>query len=749
MTHPRLIVVSNRLPVKVSKVNGKLVYEPGPGGLATAMSSLENTENTIWIGWPGISSDELTVDDKKAIRKELDKRGCYPVFLSSKQIQKFYDGYANGTIWPLFHYFQSITTHHADFWEEYKKVNQLYEAAVTKYAESESTIWIHDYQLMLLPQLIRTELPESSIGFFLHIPFPSYEIFRLLPNRKEIIEGLLGADLVGFHTYDYARHFLSAVLRTLGLDNKMSSVIMGERIVRADVFPIGIDYEKFANASKSQVVKIEIASLTKTFKDQRVVLSVDRLDYSKGILERLEAFDEFLKKNPRWHTKITLVVVAVPSRIDVGAYQHMREDIERAVSRVNGNYATVSWTPISYQFKSVPFEQLVGLYCRADIALITPLRDGMNLVAKEYIASKQTQSGVLIISEMAGVADELPEAIRVNPNDKAGLVKALETALRMTQTEQRHRLSIMKNRLSRYTIARWAQDYLEQLSMVKARRSAHDLNILTPEITTEIVAKYKVAKKRLLLLDYDGTLTNFVSDIRPLSSKPTSKLLRILKKLGHAQENEIMVVSGRPKRALEAWFSKLKIALVAEHGAWVKDHGKWMARSDYSPNWKEKILPILEAINERTPGAFIENKQFSLVWHYRNVSPELAYVRKASLKHDVEKPLRDSDIHMFQGNQIIEFKPQFITKGATAKQKLSEGGYDFVLAIGDDYTDEDMFEALPVDAITIKVGLTSSNARYHVSSVDQVHTFLAALAATQGKQPVDLKPATTVQNIEN
>jgi trehalose 6-phosphate synthase/phosphatase len=727
---PSLIVVSNRLPISVSKVNGNLAFQSSQGGLATAMSSLGKTHEYIWIGWPGIASDELTSEDKKTIRKELTKHKCYPVFLSSKQIENFYNGYSNGTLWPLFHYFQNLTTHRADYWDEYKKVNKLYEAAVLKYATNKSSIWIHDYHLMLLPQLLRSELPDSSIGFFLHTPFPSYEIYRLLPDRKEVVEGLIGADLVGFHTYDYARHFLSGVLRTLGYDNKMSSVIVQDRLVRADVFPIGIDYEKFAAAAKSAKVKAEILALKKHFNDQKIVLSVDRLDYSKGILERLEAFDYFLEKNPRWHKKIVLVVVAVPSRITVGAYQQMREDIERAVSRVNGKYSTVDWSPISYQYKNLPFDELMALYCRSDVALVTPLRDGMNLVAKEYIASKQSRNGVLIISEMAGVADELPEATKVNPNDRAGIVRALENALKMTPTEQRRRLTTMQNRLSHYTVERWAADFIEQLSKAKDQRSAHDLNFLTSPMMDEIVKKYKNAKKRLLMLDYDGTLTSFVPDIRPISSRPTSKLMRILKKLSHTPGNEVMIVSGRPKRALESWFSKLPIALVAEHGAWIKDRGKWMPRSDFAADWKEPILPLLEAISERTPGAIIENKNFSLVWHYRNVNPELAYVRKASLKHDVEKILRDTDVEVFQGNKILEFKPRFITKGATVKQKLSEGAYDFILAIGDDYTDEDMFAALPVGAYTIKVGIGSSIARYHLSSVEQVHAFIAKLAAS-------------------
>ncbi|GAC1371748.1 MAG: bifunctional alpha,alpha-trehalose-phosphate synthase (UDP-forming)/trehalose-phosphatase [Candidatus Saccharimonadales bacterium] len=582
---------------------------------------------------------------------------------------------------------------------------------------------------MILPQLLRAELPHASIGFFLHIPFPSYEIFRLLPQRKEIIEGLLGADLVGFHTYDYARHFLSGVLRTLGLDNKQSSVVFGDRLVRADVFPIGIDYEKFTSATVSAPVKAEINSLNEHFQSQKLILSVDRLDYSKGILQRLEAYEYFLQTHPRWLKKITLVVVAVPSRTDIHAYQHMREEIERAVSRINGDFATMDWSPISYQYKNVPFNQLVALYARADVALITPIRDGMNLVAKEYIATKLKRGGVLIISEMAGVADELPEALRVNPSDRPGIASAIETALKMPAAEQRRRLSAMQHRLSVYSVQRWAEDFIEQLSAAKTRRTVYDLRLVDEDITREIIELYKSSKNRLLMFDYDGTLTNFVSDIDPNSAKPSQPLMRLLKKLSAVPENDVTIISGRPRLALDSWFAKLPVKLAAEHGAWLKEGNTWTATAELADDWKKPLLDILITTTERTPGSLLEGKHFSLVWHYRNVTPELAYVRKATLKHDCEKILRDSDIEIFQGNKILEFKPRGITKGAVAKTLMGSENHDFILAIGDDYTDEDLFAALPPHAITIKVGLNDSDARYHVTSVEQVKKLLARLAA--------------------
>ena len=383
MMKQKFIIVSNRLPVSVSKQDGKLVYSPSSGGLATAMASLgEADSKRLWIGWPGIASDELSPADKAAITRKLQTYGCYPVFLTQEQVNKFYAGYANDTIWPLFHYFQSYAQYDNAYWLAYKEVNAVFKKAIVQHADPHASIWIHDYHLMLLPKLLREALPSGTIGFFLHIPFPSYEIFRMLPNRTQVLEGLLGADLVGFHVYDYARHFLSSVLRILGIESSHGSVIMGDRVVKADAFPIGIDYEKFVEALSDEATIKEMELVQKHYQGQKILLSVDRLDYSKGIMKRLEAFEQFLHENPSYLKKVVLVIVAVPSRIEVETYKDLRDDIEKAIGRINGAFGTVDWTPISYQFKNLPFEQVVALFAKADVALLTPLRDGMNLVAK-------------------------------------------------------------------------------------------------------------------------------------------------------------------------------------------------------------------------------------------------------------------------------------------------------------------------------------------------------------------------------
>lgn len=726
----KLIVVSNRLPVSVSKQDGKLVFEPSSGGLATAMASLEgDTTQRLWIGWPGVCSDELTASEKSTITRRLRTYGCHPVFLTRDQVNKFYVGYANDTLWPLFHYFQSLANFDTAYWKAYQAVNAIYKRAVVRHADSTSLIWVHDYHLMLLPQMLRAALPDSAIGFFLHIPFPSYEIFRSLPNRSEILEGLLGADLIGFHIYDYVRHFLSSVLRVLGLGNSHGLVAVGDRTVKADAFPIGIDYQKFVNGLGSEEVKQASDTLRQHYQGQKIILSVDRMDYSKGIPQRLEAFEYFLQHNPRWHKKIALVVVAVPSRTEVETYQKLRIDIEQTIGRINGAFGTVDWTPVSYQFRNLPFEETLAMFARAEIALLTPLRDGMNLVAKEYVTAKQKGGGVLILSEMAGVVDELPEALRINPHDIKAIAGAIQKALRMPLSEQRRRLQSMQGRLSRYTAQRWATDFTDQLEKAHRNQGTLGKNVLPGGTESAMVNHFKAARQRLLLLDYDGTLREFASTHNPNQAKPKPALVSILRKLAQMPNTQVCIISGRPRQALQSWFGTMPITLAAEHGAWVRHNDQWTQQTSSLNGHRQTIMPILESYAERTPGAQIEEKDFSLVWHYRNVPAELAYARNAGLRHELNQILADTDISIHNGSKIIEIKSNNIHKGAVASDLLAQVPADFVLCIGDDYTDEDMFKVLPEHAYSLKVGSGETHAQHQIPSVKHVRTLLSKLVA--------------------
>lgn len=722
------VIVSNRLPISVAKENGKLVFNPSSGGLATAMSSVGEGQRTIWVGWPGIASDELTATDKRLITQKLHRYGCAPVFLTKQQIDGYYDGYANATIWPLFHYFQNQAVYDPAYWEPYKAVNEVFLKAVLRLAQPNATIWVHDYHLMLLPRLLRRGLPDSSIGFFLHIPFPSYEIFRVLPHRVELLRGLLGANLVGFHTYDYSRHFVSSVQHVLGYDAYQGSITVDNRQVVADAFPISIDYQKFVSALRDPAVRTEIEQLSDRYDGQKLIISVDRLDYSKGIVGRLEAFDHFLERHPEWHGKLSLAVIAVPSRTDVDAYKQLRDTIELAVSRINGKYATMGWSPIAYQYQNLPFEQIVALYAVADIALVTPLRDGMNLVAKEYVAAKQSRGGVLILSEMAGAVHELAEAIRVNPYDTTDMVAALERALHVPFAEQRRNLRAMQARISSYSVTRWASDFIEQLARAKAAVASAEQQRLDKQALTDLLAAYQSSQKRLLLLDYDGTLRDFVTPARKDQARPSQRLLHQLTQLAADKRNEVCIISGRPRKIIQAWFGDLPLTLVAEHGAWIRRQGEWAGIESDFLAYKDKILPIMHSYAERTAGALVEEKEFSVVWHYRGVTPELASVRKSGLSHDLAVALMGTDIDVWEGNKILEVKPAAVNKGEVATELLALARPDFILSIGDDYTDEDMFEALPPEAWTIKVGVGTTQADYYLETVDEVLTLLSKLA---------------------
>lgn len=724
----RLLIVSNRLPVTVDKKNGELIFKQSVGGLATGLSSFYKSYDSTWIGWCGISSDKLTEEEKEFIKSKLIKEyGCHPVFLSNKDLERYYDGFCNATIWPLFHGFTQYTEYNKKNWDRYKEANQKFCESIMEVAKSEDTIWIHDYHLMLLPKLIRDQLPKTSIGFFLHVPFPSFEIYRLLPWRKDILDNLLESDLVGFHISDYSRHFLSSILRICGHENIDGRVFMGDHYCQIDTFPMGIDYDKFSKIVEEENVQKKIEELNQKLGSYKIIFSIDRLDYTKGILERLEAYDYFLEKYPQYKSKVELVLVTVPSRIKVEQYENLKCRIDEYVGKINGKYGKVNWTPIRYISRYISYYSLVSLYHLADVGLITPLRDGMNLIAKEFIASKSHGKGVLIISEMAGSSVELSEALIVNPNDKEEIAEAIKIALEMSFEEQIDRNKGMQKRLKKYNVTRWAQDFVEKLEEVKINQEELGVKLIAKGIKNKLLSDYKVAKNRLFLLDYDGTLTPF-SKV-PSKSSPDEELTSILRNIAKDPKNEVVIISGRDKKTLEEWFEDIPINFVAEHGGQIKEkEGEWVLTEPMEQDWKEKILPLLELYVDRTPGSFIETKELSLVWHYRKVNPELASIRSKELKLALMHLTANLDIGVMEGNKVIEIKNVNVNKGRAASRWLTRKEWDFIISIGDDITDEDIFKILPENSYSIKVGIFSSQAKYNIKTYRGVRDLLSELS---------------------
>ncbi len=723
----RLLIVANRLPFNIAKRTGDFYFRPSPGGLATGLSSLSESYEQLWIGWPGITNEKLATKDKELIRDRLADENCRPVFLSRKQIDLYYLGFCNKTIWPLFHYFPMRTIYEEHFWKTFKYVNQIFCDEIIEIAKPGDHIWIHDYQLMLLPQLLREKLPELEIGFFMHIPWPSFELFRLMPWREEILHGLLGADLIGFHTYDYVRHFLSSICRALGFEHTLGKVSVGNRLVKIDAFPMGIDYEKYSRAINDTGVKNEVNKILAKAGKRKIIISIDRLDYTKGIIQRLEAFDLFLSENPKYKEKVILIMVAVPSRTGVQDYKILRDRLEQLVGRVNGEHGTMGSIPVWYLYRSLPFKHITALYNAADVALVTPLRDGMNLISKEFIATKTDGRGVLILSEMTGAVSELGEALIVNANNKRAIIQAIKEALEMPLLEQMERNKLMQKRLQRYNVSRWSNDFLNALSDIKKTQQDFSVRKLTASKRNKLISDFSKSRKRLLLLDYDGTLVGFKG--KPPMAEPDKEIMDLLQKISNNPKNNVVVVSGRDRATLEKWLVCLNIELVAEHGAWIKPRGRdWQCMQPFEKEWKETIRPILKLYSDRTAGSFVEEKEFCLVWHYRRADPELAYIREQELRGALLNLTENLDVGVFEGNKILEIRNVGVNKGRAAEVWIAKQNWDFVLAAGDDYTDEEMFEALPEGAYSIKVGLSMSKALFNVDNANEIRSLLKELA---------------------
>lgn len=715
----RLLIVSNRLPVSVERRKNELRFSSSVGGLATGLNALHQRYKSLWVGWPGIAINKEETD---YVESKLSEFNCYPVFLSQGEVEKYYYGFSNKTLWPLFHYFPQYAKYEHSEWSVYEHVNRDFFERVAEIAKPEDVIWIHDYHLMLLPGIIRERFPDATIGFFLHIPFPSADLFRLIPWRRRILEGVLGADHIGFHTYDYAHNFLSSVLRLLGYEHEFWKLAIGDRIVQVDVHPMGIEVQKFVSATSGRGIKRDVARLRSRFKNCKIIFSMDRLDYTKGIPERLFAFELFLETHPEWHEKVVFILKIAPSRTKVGQYRVLKQKIDELVGRINGKYGTPEWVPISYFYRSLPFQTIIAFYLAADVALLTSMRDGMNLIAKEFVASRVDGKGVLILSEMAGAARELGEALVVNSNNKEEVAEALNEALRMPEEEQKSRNEEMQKRLSHYDVFHWGSGFIR--SVLETKRLQEELNMkkLSEKIREELKNSYKAADKRLLLLDYDGTLVPFAD--KPERAKPDKELLDLFRALSEPPENTVVIISGRDKETLERWFGDTGVCLVAEHGVWLREkEGEWKEIELLKEDWKEKIIPILDLFVDRAPGSFIEEKRFSLVWHYRKVDPELGELRAKELTDQLIDLTACTELQVMKGNKVVEVKDGRVNKGIAASHWLTKG-FGFILAVGDDLTDEDMFKVLPEGAYSVKIGFTPSKARFYLGSPKEVRALL-------------------------
>ena len=734
---PRLLIVSNRLPVTVRSLEGRVTVERSSGGLATGMAGPHERMGGLWIGWPGDLAG-LAPEERSQADQALADLRLVPVPLSRDEVTRYYESYSNAVLWPLFHYFASRLPLEVQDFEVYERVNARFADVVAAHHAPGDLVWVHDYQLMLVPQLLRERIPDARIGFFLHIPFPSSEVFRLLPHRERLLEGLLGADVIGFHTASYLRHFASSVLRLTSAPTDVDRIRWRHGEVRLGVFPMGIDARRFSERAESPEVRA-LAEAHRTG-GTRLLVAVDRLDYTKGIPRRLLAFEALLRAHPELHGKLRLVQVAVPSREQVDAYREFRHEVDALVGRIHGEFATSTWSPVHHLYRGLAEDEIIALYRAADAVLVTPLRDGMNLVAKEFVASRPDGDGVLVLSEFAGAASELSEAVRVNPYDVERTADAFHRALTMPEEERRTRMAVLRERVLGHDVHGWASAFVAQLERQGAIEPSRRPS--PPSAIRAAVDRARRASSLVLLLDYDGTMVPFAPT--PDLALPDPELLALVGRLAARPGTQVHIVSGRKRRALERWFGAIAVSLHAEHGFWSRaPGGEWSGFELHDDRWREPARAILRDFTDRTPGALVEEKTAGYAWHYRAAEPEYGAVQARELTLHLSALLSNSPVEILQGAKVVELRPHGVDKGRAARQVLArapEGAV--VLAMGDDRTDEDMFAALPEGSLCVHVGPSDSRAALRVADVRAARALLAEIARDEAGEVESRAPGT-------
>ena len=720
----RLINVSNRLPIKLDRSK----IEKSSGGLVAALDGIQDEYEFVWIGWLGnvIQSESR----KEIIANTLKEKYNYlPVFLNKSEVDGYYHGFSNAGLWPLLHYMSLYTVYEEKWFNEYRKANEKFADAVLEIANDGDLVWVHDYHLFLLPSLLKKRRPSLKIGFFLHTPFPSYEIFRCHPNRKELLKGLLGADLIGFHTFGYLRHFRSAILRILGVESEINNFSWKGYRKQIGVFPIGINWKSFEDTLQTELYQKQLTQYKDRFGGKKIVLSVERLDYSKGIPRRLQAIEHFLKNYPEEQNTTIFLFIAVPSRESVEKYKDIRDEILHMVGHINGQYTTLENVPIHFINRAISFHELCALYSLADVCLVTPLIDGMNLVAKEYIACQTSENGVLILSEFAGAAQELFNAIQVNPYDIQDVSSALYHALHSTPQENKENIAPMRSRIIKHNATAWAESFIHTLVTTYDSDTTQQK---TKRPGKNIVDRFAFSDlKKALFLDYDGSLREFEKD--PKAAVPSDFLRSLFELLAQRSDFDVYIISGRKPEFLDEHLGRYGFSLIGEHGYVIKSESElWSPlHVNIDLSWKDQVREIFELFTLATPGSSIEEKTSSIVWHYRKADPEFGYWKAGELIGNLTEIISNMPVEVHHGKKIVEVNSQLINKGKAIEKILEQKSFETILCIGDDQTDETMFKLRDRGVITIKVGKGDTEAEYRLSAPKQVHQFLHQLVSTQ------------------
>lgn len=716
----RVVLVSNRLPVRVRLSGSRVEIEQTVGGLATGLAGPHRDREGVWVGWPGDTA-RLDAPQRLELDEILRGRRLVPIHLSPSEVQRYYEGFSNSVLWPLLHSMPTRMPLECRDWEAYVAANERFADAVVAQWRPGDLVWIHDYQLLLVPALLRARLPSARVGLFLHVPFPASDVFRVLPRRAEILRGMLGADLIGFQTFGDQSNFLSAILRALGVEADVDRLEVGGREVQVGVFPIGVDFSAFDAPGGDEAVGRDLARAGAP--GEALLLGIDRLDYTKGIPRRLLAFERLLERHPRWKKRVRLLQVSVPTREGVAAYRDLRRQVDELAGRINGDWSTIGWVPVHQIHRSFDNAQLRTLYRRARVMVVSPLRDGMNLVAKEFVASRRDEHGVLVLSEFAGAAAELSEALIVNPHDVDGMADALHTALSMPESEQIARMRTMRERLRATDVDAWSAGFLGSLADAGRRSVATPISPDASEF-----ARLVVSPSLCLMLDYDGTLVPLAPS--PAEAAPGSELIKLLGQLAALPGVEVHVVSGRDAPTLEGWLGALPIHLHAEHGGrWRPIGAPWGDAPADLGTWKGAVRDAMRVFAGRTPGTLVEEKATGLAWHYRGADAEQGAAAGRELRHHLRALLANAPVEVIAGSKVIEVRPQGVHKGLAVARALAGSPGATLLAFGDDRTDDDLFAALPDGSVAVAVGDRPARAAWHVADPASVRALLRRIVS--------------------
>ena len=738
------VIVSNRLPVSVLVGGGELRLEASSGGLVAALRGIERA---AWVGWPGAAVPRELEAEGSAL---LATEGCRPVFLSGAEEEAFYGRICNETLWPLFHYFVDRMRFDSDDWQTYVEVNERFAETAAEVSPPGAHVWIHDFHLALVPDALRRRRPDVAIGFFLHVPFPSSEIYRLLPARSEILLGMLGSDYIGFHTGDYVRHFRSACLRVLGIASELDAIGHEGRTIGLGAHPIGIDVDRFRETLRAPETAALHAEIDERYRGKQLILGIERLDYTKGIPEKLHAFERVLEQDPARAGSTVMLQVLVPSRLESPEYRSKLYEIEGRVGHMNGRFGGLAGSPVDYVHRSISHAGLAALYRRADVMMVTPLRDGMNLVAQEFVLCQSDGAdlpggwrGVLLLSEFAGAANVLPGALLVNPWDSHDLSRRLVEALALGPAERRRRLELMADRVAELDAKRWARGFLDQLERSTVASGSGRTQPLDESASGLIGRRFGRAQSRTLLLDYDGTLRELVS--HPGLAAPTAEIRDLLRDLAALPCTSVHLVSGRRRETLDGWFGDLPIHLGAEHGYFERRAGAvWRVSGEVDLAWLPRVESLFEEIAADVPETLVERKSAGVAWHYRRAEPEYSSWRAREVLAMLDQVLAGVSAEVLPGHYVIEVRARGVSKGAYVERLLRSGreSRSLILAAGDDRTDLDLYRALPVGAVALHVGGVHPLAngagscdRYTVPSPRELRGLLRALGDQFGWAP--------------